>query len=56
MYRVLSAKYGWTPQQIADMTPAQQLMYCDAESRDGDIITFNTMREAQEFLNAHGRQ
>jgi len=46
IYRELSLKYGWTPEQIADMTPHQQLVYL----RPNNITTCDTLAEAQALL------
>ncbi len=50
VYRMLSAQYGWTPNEIANMTPAQQTMYLD-QAKSG-TQGFATLGEARQFVEA----
>jgi hypothetical protein len=51
VYGLLAQRYGWTPQQVADMTPAQQLYYVTADSSGrGDRVKFSSRAEAQRYL------
>ncbi len=55
MYRALSARYGWTPQTIAQLSLHQQLMYlaelaAQTDPRTGrPILTFPTERDYREW-------
>jgi hypothetical protein len=59
IYRALSARYGFSPQVIAGMTPAQQEMYLHDGKADPttghSIVTLPTMQEAREYLASLGR-
>lgn len=48
MYRGLAEMYGWTPDQIADLTPQQQADFLDARS-GGDTMTFRTLDEFRRW-------
>lgn len=50
MYRLLSARYGWTVEQIAGMTWMQQLMYLQGDEADDGLMHFATMRDYQVWL------
>ena len=48
IYRCLATKYGYTPNQIANMTPAQQILLLSEETKD--TTGFNEERELARFL------
>lgn len=48
MYRGLAELYGWTPDQIADLTPQQQADFLDA-SGGGETMRFRTMDEFRRW-------
>ena len=48
MYRGLAELYGWTPDQIADLTPQQQADFLD-DRRGGETMTFRTMDEFRRW-------
>ena len=51
-YRALSAKYGFSPQTIAGMTLAQQMMYLEQdENTDSNIVEVETIAEARALIN-----
>lgn len=60
-YRQLASAFGFTADQIADMTPAQRDMYMSGpppgatesiDKRTGKATaTFSTMNEARAYLN-----
>jgi hypothetical protein len=50
--------YGWTPDQIANMTPYQTAMYYvggDEAESDPRVRRFNSVGEANAFLAANGK-
>jgi hypothetical protein len=55
IYRALSARYGWTPQTIAQLSLEQQLMYLSGPSAPTDprtgrpVLTFPTERDYREW-------
>ena len=55
VYRALSARYGWTPQTIAQLSPDQQLMYLAEPAAPTDprtgrpVLTFPTERDYREW-------
>ena len=52
-YRLLAKLYGYSPQEIADMTPTQQRMMLETgdTTEDGTpVLTFRTEKEYQEWL------
>ncbi len=54
MYRSFARAYGWTPDVVAQMTPAQQLMYLEdasADARTGrSTKKFATLSEAERYV------
>ena len=50
MYVLLGERYGYSPQQIADMTYEQQIMMLKGKS----FMTFNTMREYAQWMTNKG--
>ena len=40
VYRALAERYGYTPQTIAGMTPAQQLMMLSSDKQESGTLTF----------------
>lgn len=55
IYRALARRYGYSPQVIADMTPAQQAMMLEDNENDpyADSITF---RDQAEYLAWKAKQ
>jgi hypothetical protein len=55
IYRALSARYGWTPQTIAQLSLDQQLMYLAGRAARTDprtgrpVLTFPTERDYREW-------
>ena len=45
MYRALAELYGWTPEQIAGLTPQQQAEFLG----EGETMTFRTMDEFRRW-------
>lgn len=64
MFKALSERYGWTPQQIARLTPAQVRAYLHDgpfDDRTGKpLLKFGSIAEArkyqQELKGKKGRQ
>lgn len=54
IYRSLARVYKFTPAQIADMTPFQQLTLMDEDGGSGTIY-METMAEYQEWKKNHKR-
>jgi len=46
VYRHLSKEYGWTPQQIATMSPHQQLIYLKGDR----YVVAQSIDEARNLL------
>lgn len=46
IYRMLATRYGWTPNEIADMTPHQQI----AMLKGDDMVRVKTLAEAQALI------
>lgn len=56
MYLLLSEQYGWTPQQIAQMTPAQVNMYVTGTGDTGNTLKFDTMADYNRYLAGRKRR
>ena len=50
MYRILSERYGWTPMEIAQLTPKQIISWLQCAG-EGDTITFGSLQEYRQFRN-----
>ena len=47
----MSEEFGWPPQVIAQMTPAQMLVYLGPATKNGKVRVAS-MKEARELLTA----
>lgn len=54
MYRDLAKRYGWPAQVVAEMTPAQQLMYYEEDGSQDKTLHFGSLNEANEWRQRHG--
>lgn len=57
MFCVLSEVFGWTPEEIAKLTPEQAVAYCRHVQRDpredaSGRIRFDTREEAEAYIQA----
>jgi len=52
VYRALAELYGWTPDEIADLTPQQQAEFL---GQGGDTMIFRTMDEFRRWTAKHAR-
>ena len=52
LYEFLAQKYGWTFQEIANMTPKNQQVACGVVD---NTLTFNTMREYEAWRMSSGK-
>ncbi len=54
VYRHFARQYGWTPQQVAAMTPAQQRAYLHLDDKDfesdANTMTFADDKAYKEYL------
>lgn len=50
---MLATYYKYTPAQIADMTPLQQIALLDIEGKQGDYIRMENM---EEYLKYYGNR
>ena len=50
MYCLLAVRYGWGPDIVASMTPAQQLMYASYDERPGGVPAGMNAKEARDAL------
>jgi len=48
----LAQKYGYTPDEIADLSPKRQQMLCGVVD---NTMTFNTAREYEEWMLHKGK-
>ena len=48
MFRQLSELYGWTPQEIAGLTPTQVAYYLGAQ--DDDVLVDPTPAQLRRFI------
>lgn len=52
VYAYFAEKHNWTPDQVAKMTPDQQMMLL--EGAESGVRTFDTEAEAREYIRTHG--
>jgi len=51
IYLTLTEMYGWTPDQIANMNPYQQLIYLKGRPK---ITEFKTLEDYQNWMKSRG--
>lgn len=54
VYKALAKRYGWTVQQIADMTPFQQLQMLSETEIEGPTVSFQTYDDYKKWLAERG--
>ena len=55
LFTGLAERYGWGPEVVGDLTPAQAMMYLGVKEKQGKRLVKMSLAEAQAFIRRHGK-